>query len=125
MNLPELKLPDWLLKFRKPVEMDEDLKSLETELSEKLLQIEPDPHYVISLRQKLLKQFPNVELAPLPPQHRALQTGLLVTGGILGSAFVLMTGVRGIVSLIGIVGLIISWIKQNSRDSLLPSDLAN
>ena len=125
MNLHDIKLPDWMINFRKPAELDEDLQRLETELSEKLIQIEPEAQFVIKLRQILLKQLPNVELIPSPPQHQALQTGLLVAGGILGSVFVLLTGVRGFISLIGIVGLIISWFKQNSRESLVPSDLAH
>ena len=120
-----MKLPDWMINFRKPTELDEDLQRLETELSEILIHIEPEPQFVLALRQNLLKQLPNVELIPSPPQHQALQTGLLVAGGILGSVFVLLTGVRGFISLIGIVGLIISWFKQNSRDSLVPSDLAH
>jgi len=125
MNLHDMKLPDWMIKLRKPTELDEDLQRVETELSEKLIQIEPETQFVIALRQNLLKQLPNVELTPSPPQHQVLQTGLLVAGGILGSVFVLLTGVRGFISFIGIVGLVISWIKQNSRDSLVSSDLAH
>jgi len=125
MNIHDMKLPGWMINFRKPAELDEDLQRLEAELSEKLIQIKPEPQFVIALRHNLLKQLPNVEFTPSPHQHQALQTGLLVAGGILGSAFLLLTGVRGFISLIGIVGLLISWFKQNSRDTLVQSDLAH
>jgi len=114
-----------LLEWRNHDDLDENLQRVETELQDTFTPIEPHPKFVMSLRQNLLKQYPSVALTPSPPQHQILQTGLLVTGGILGSFLMVLTGVRGLISIIGVLGLLVSWLRQNSQDTLTPQNLAH
>ena len=117
-----MKLFDWLLNWRKQGS-DRELDILETTLYEAFAPIAPRPQFVKSLRHSLLRQFPNTDLPLSPSQHHQnLQTGLLVTSGIFGSVVLFLAGVRGLISLMGVAGLLISWLKQNSRDSLRSSN---
>ena len=117
-----MRLSDWLLTWWKSTELDEGLQSLEAELQEALVPVEPCPRFVSGLRQNLMRQVENIDLSA-PPQNQALQTGLLVTGGILGSIVVVLAGIRSVVSLLGVAGLLINWVRQNSQEALAPSNL--
>ena len=94
--------------WRKKTEVDADLQILELKLQNALFPISPRVDFIDGLRRNLLQQFSEVELAT-SKQNQNLQTGLLITGGILGSIFMVVAGVRGLVSLIGVIGLLISW----------------
>lgn len=111
-------------KWWKKNEIDEELQGLESKLQRILVPVVPRSEFVGGLRKRLLKQVPEIELT-VQPQNQALQTGLLITGGIVGGIFVVLTGVRGLVSLVGVIGLLVSWLKQNSQDSTTPSNLAH
>ena len=117
-----MRMVDWLKSWRKNTEIDDDLKSLEELLQEKLVPMDPRPQFVNNLRQNLLQQVANVDLAE-SSHHQVLQTGLLVTSGILGSIVVIVTGIRGLVSLIGVAGLVIKWLRQNPQGSVTSSGL--
>ena len=120
-----MKLSDWLLTWWKHTELDEELQSLQNELQDKLTPMEPRTQFVSDLRLRLMDQFTTPDVDPQMSQQQALQTGLLVTGGILGSLIVVLAGIRSLVSFIGLVGLFISWIRQNPREHLTPSNLAH
>ena len=115
---------DKLLSWQKKSELVEELQDLEKILHENLIPVDPRPQFVNDLRRALLRQFINAEISP-SRQHKILHTGLLVTSGILGSIVVIITGIRGVVSLVGVVGLVISWFKQNSHSSVAPSRPSN
>jgi hypothetical protein len=119
-----MSILDRLLSWKINSELDKELQDLEKVLSENLIRVDPRTQFVNDLRQGLLRQFTNVEMAP-SPQHKILHTGLLVTSGILGSIIVIGTGIRGLVSLLGVMGLVISWFKQNTNGSVAPSSLSN
>jgi hypothetical protein len=118
-----MKLIESIFGFLKPSELDEDLQRFEIELQQTLIPVIPYPQFVTTLRQSLLSKFPDSDLHPAPPQQQILKTGLLVSGGIIGSIFVVLTGIRGLISIIGFIGLILSWYKQYSQESLTPSNL--
>jgi hypothetical protein len=111
------------LNWWKKTEADKDLQDLEMRLQGALVPVAPRAEFVEGLRKNLLVQFSGVELTR-PEQNQRLQTGLLVAGGVVGSVFVVLAGVRGIVSLVGVVGLVVSLFKQNSQQSASPSELA-
>ena len=110
--------------WRKKTEVDADLQISETKLQHALLPVTPRVDFVQGLRRNLLQQFPEVELPP-SKQNQNLQTGLLIAGGILGSVFMVVAGVRGLVSLVGVLGLLINWLRQDGQQSPSTSKLAH
>jgi len=118
-----MKLIESILEFLKPTGLNDDLQQFEADLQQTLIPVKPRPQFVKTLKQSLLNQFTNLDLQPEHPQHQTLKTGLLVSGGIIGSLFVVLTGIRGFVSVIGFIGLLISWYKENSQESLTTSNL--
>lgn len=115
-----MKLFDTIYHFLKPKEHDEDLQMFEIKLQHILTPVNPNTKYVKSLRRSLHQKYKELELQPNQPKHTALQTGLLLSGGIIGSFFVLLTGLRGLISVIGLVGLLINRHKRYSQENLTP-----
>jgi len=96
---------------------NEDLSGVENLLRQNLVPVIPSQEFVAGLRLNLLNQIPqDVEVA-ISKQKRNIQTGLVVTGGILGGILLILSGVRGIVSLVGMVALIINWIRQYTQQA--------
>lgn len=113
----------WFDRWKK-TELDVELRGFELKLEDALTSVDPHPEFVIRLRKNLLKQ--NLEISLIPePQNQKLQTGLLVTGGILSVILMVLAGVRGVVSVFGIIGLLISFIKQNSQEASTQVNIAN
>ena len=111
------------IRWWKKNELDEGLQRLESKLQLTLVPVIPRSDFVSGLRQNLMKQASEIELTP-ETQNRTLQTGLLIASGILGSIFVVLTGVRGLISLVGVGGLLISWLNQNTQNPTAQSNLA-
>lgn len=121
-----MKLKEWLYNRRNPLKMnDKELQRIEARLQDTFSFQKPKTQYIQKLREDLLRKFPNIETTLSEPKPPAIQTGLLVAGGVLGSIFVFLTGIRGLVSLIGVGGLIISIIKQNAEESYTATDLTS
>ncbi len=112
------------IKWWQKNELDEELQRLESKLQLTLSTVIPRPEFVDGLRQNLMKQASEIELIP-ETRNSTLQTGLLIASGIFGSIFVVLTGIRGLVSLVGVGGLLISWLKQNTQNSTAQSNLAH
>ena len=112
----------WFDRWKK-VEMDAEIQDLEFKLERALSPVVPRPEFVAGLRRNLMRQAPEIDLVPVT-QNQKLQTGILITGGVLGAFAMVLTGVRGVVSIVGIIGLLISIIRQNSQEAPAPSNLA-
>lgn len=119
-----MKIVDLFLDRIKSNERDEELIKFEAELDETLRPVAARKQFILDLRKSLLKQMPNHVPIQINTQHKALRSSLLVTGWILGSVLVITTGIRGFLSILGVAGLIISWYKQNSRESFSPSNIS-
>ena len=92
---------------------DEEVRGLEAKLLANMIFIPPRPDFVAGLRQSIMRQIPEeVELA-ISTQKKRVQTGLLVAGGIFGGFLMLVSGIRGLVSLVGAMTLLVNWIRQN------------
>ncbi len=109
-----------IIKWWKKNETNEDFQGLELKLQTTLIPVIPRPEFIAGLRKSLLKQVPEINLT-LEPQSQKLQTGLLITGGVLGAMAMVLTGIRGLVSVVGVIGLLLSIIKQYSQDAPMPS----
>jgi hypothetical protein len=115
-----MKLKNWFQKNNK----EADFQTIEDKFQSILVKVDPRPEFVSDLRKNLLMQFSEVEFA-MVPKGQKLQTGLLITGGVLGSFAMILTGVRGAVSIIGIIGLLISVLKHTSQDTPVPCEITN
>ncbi len=113
----------WINWWKKNVGDDEFL-NLELKLQSSLTPVGLRTEFVDGLRKNLLKQMPKIDLS-VEYQSPKLQTGLLITGGALGALAMVLTGVRGLISVIGVVGLFVSMIKHHSQESSAPSNFAH
>ena len=111
-----MKILEWLLNWRSKTDQSNALEVLEMNLHRALVPIAPRPQFVKTLRHDILRQMSAIEYAPESLRYPAFQMGLLVISGIMGSLVVVITGIRGLISLIGVVGLLINWLNRNSQD---------
>jgi hypothetical protein len=118
-----VKLFDTIYHFLKPKELGEDLQVFELKMQDLLTPVKPNAGYVHSLRRNLNQRYKELELHSDQPKHTGLQTGLLLSGGIIGSFFVVFTGLRGLISVIGLVGLLINRYKHITQENLTPSSI--
>ena len=99
--------------FRKgDPEVDPDLKALETKLREYHQPIPPRTEFVTGLYNRLI----TTDISEA--QH--LLSGntskrLLVAGGITGSVLLVITSIRGLISLLGVLGLLVQYLLRNGR----------
>ena len=113
----------WFDRWKK-AEIDAELQGLELKLENALSPVIPRPEFVAGLRKNLLQHTPEIDLVPAS-QNQKLQTGILITGGVLSALAMIFTGVRGMVSIVGIIGLLISLIRQEAQKTPASSSLAN
>lgn len=118
-----MKIFDIIYQLLKPKELDEDLQMFEIKLQHILIPVKPNTKYVHSLRQNLKQTYKELELQSDQPKHTILHTGLLLSGGIIGSFFVVLTGLRGIISVIGLVGLLINRYRSYTQENLTPTSI--
>jgi hypothetical protein len=93
-------------------EIDQDLKMLENKMREYLHPVPPRKEFVSSLYQRLM--------ASDMLGSQGFFTGptsrhLLVAGGIIGSILIVITSIRGLLSLLGMVGFLVQYFQRNSR----------
>jgi len=99
--------------------LNQDLKSLEMQLAATFRRVTPRPEFVIDLRSRLVTREIQSVSALLPQK---VSSGLLVAGGIIGSLLMVITGIRGLVSLVGVVGLVVQFFNRNvQRRQLAPA----
>lgn len=97
---------------KKNSEVDQELKVLEMKLKDYLQPVSPRSEFISDLFLKILSsdfQIPR-KFQPVP-----LSNKLLIAGGIVGSLLMLITSIRGLISLFGFVGLLIHYLQRNSR----------
>jgi len=100
-------------KFGKDPNRDEDLKLLESQLTAVLQPLDPRPEFVKSLRFQLATREIQVAPALLP---RKVSNGLLVAGGVVGSILMLITSIRGLISLVSVIGLVFQRFNRNPQN---------
>ena len=99
--------------------LDQDLKALETQLAATFRWMTPRPEFVSDLRSRLATREIQPVSALLPQK---VSSSLLVAGGILGSLLMVITGIRGLISLVGVVGLVFQFFNRNAqRRQLAPA----
>ena len=89
-----------------------NLELLESLLDATLTPIEPRSDFVHNLRRQLMvSDLQDQIIRPTVTVPR----GLLVAGGILGSFLVLLTSIRGMMSLISVISLLVQQARRSSE----------
>ena len=97
---------------RKDPNIEEDLKKLEVHLRAALQPVTIRPQFIENLKARLKSgDFPTV-LRHIPQR---LSQVLLLAGGILGSLMVIIAGIRGLVSLVFVLGQLIQRMNKNTQ----------
>ena len=97
--------------FRRKQELEKDIAEFEAFLSAALLPQMPRPEFVSDLGRQL--RFQGLKIMPIKPLEK-YRKSILMASGILGSAIMLVTSIRGIMALAGVISLIV----QRNRNSL-------
>ena len=92
--------------------LDDDLRKLKGRLREALQPVALRPDFVSGLQSRLLAG--DIQVIP-PGLPRKISNGLLVAGGIFGSILMIMASIRGLLSLISVVGLVIQYLNKDSQ----------
>ncbi|RME08634.1 MAG: hypothetical protein D6803_00695 [Anaerolineae bacterium] len=101
-----------------------DLATVEARLAESLTPVQPRPAYVQDLRTRLMNEFnrehTGMQITSSLGEHTP--RGWLLAGGIIGSAVMLVVGIRGLFSLAGLLGLL---LHHRQTKPPLPATPAN
>jgi hypothetical protein len=89
-----------------------ELESLEASLAATLIPVKPRPEFVRDLRTQLFDLSPEIEPKTAPPRFQNI---LLIVGGILGGLLMVIASIRGLISLIGVTGLILQHFRRQGR----------
>jgi uncharacterized membrane protein len=92
---------------------EKDIVSMETQLATVLTPVIPSAEFVSDLRTGLLVR--EIKMASSPLVTRKISNGLLVVGGIFGSLLMIIAGIRGLISLFGLIGLFFQYLTRNSQ----------
>jgi hypothetical protein len=95
---------------RKDPNLEDELRKLEVHLRAALQPVTVRPQFIKDLKSRLtFSNFPPIQ----KQSHQRLSKVLLLVGGIIGSLMVLIAGIRGLVSLIFIIGHLIQRMSKN------------
>jgi len=93
-------------------EIDQELKMLENKMREYLHPVPPRTEFVSTLYQRLMT---TDILATQGLISGNASKHLLVAGGIIGSILIVITSIRGLISLLGMLGLGVQYLQRNGR----------
>lgn len=97
---------------RRDPDLEDDLRKLETHLRETLQPVSIRPEFMRTLQARLIA-------GDIPPVKRRIPSRLsnilLVAGGILGSLMVIIAGIRGIISIIFVLGQVIQRLIKDAQ----------
>ena len=98
---------------KKQYDIDADLKRLESQLVEFLHPVSPRLSFTTNLKALILS-------GKIPIKQRLFSkkttNRLLVAGGVIGSFVMLITSIRGLISLISVITLLIKNSNKNTRE---------
>jgi hypothetical protein len=97
-------------KKQKP---DEELTSLEGLLDRTLQPVNARPEFMMSLRGKLVG---GVETQTSKINLASVQRALLILGAVVSGFFMILTGIRSILSLIGALGILRQYTQRKKEE---------
>jgi len=104
---------------RKEPNYEYDLRKLEMQLKATLQPISPRSEFVQELGAKILEK--DIKIGPKFLISGKVSNGLLVAGGVVGSIIMIITSIRGLISIIGVIGYLFRFInKETQRQQISP-----
>jgi hypothetical protein len=97
--------------FRKKTEVENEIAVLENQLRATLLPVFPRLAFVVDLQNQLKKR--HLGLPPVQQPQQNSSRWLLVSG-VIGSILMLITSIRGIVALYGVINLLVQRTNRNA-----------
>jgi len=99
---------------RKKTGLEADLRKLETLLHSTLQPVSMRPEFLTNLGARLASG----DIPPIQERiPRQLSNFLLVVGGLIGSLLMIAGGVKGLISLISVVGQVIQRLQKSTHGS--------
>ena len=92
---------------------EHDLKKLEMQLKASLRPVSPRTEFVRDLGAKLVKR--EIIISPKTLISKNASNALLVIGGVVGSFIMIITSIRGLISILGVVGYLLKYFHRNSK----------
>ena len=97
---------------KKDPDMEYDLRKLEIQLMATLQPVSPRPEFVHGLRTRLAAKEIGIGSRIL---SKKISNNLLVAGGVVGSVIMIATSIKGLISLISVIGFIVRFITRESQ----------
>ncbi len=98
---------------KKTPDLDNDLRRLEKKLRETLIPVLPRIEFVrelgVKLAQKEIKTIQRFQIS------KSVSNGLLVAGGVIGSIIMIATSIRGLISIVGIIGYLVRFLNRDTQ----------
>jgi hypothetical protein len=92
---------------------EDELRKMEMRLMTTLQPVLPRAEFVRELGLKLAEK--EILITPKFRLNKKLSNGLLVAGGVIGSIIMILTSIRGLVSLIGVVSYLVHFLNKNAH----------
>ena len=89
-----------------------DLSKVERRLAETLRPIAPRQEFLDGLRSRLVAHQSHSAQDLVVRSNRAFPRGWMVAGGVVGSLLMLVVSIRGLLSIVGLIGLFIQQRRQ-------------
>ena len=98
---------------KKRPNQNDDLRKLEKQLMSTLQPVLPRADFVRELGAKLAEK--EIITGPKLLISKKVSNGLLVAGCVVGSFIMTITSIRGLISIIGIVGYLIQFLNRDTQ----------
>ena len=97
---------------KKDPNLEHDFRKLEMQLKATLRPVSPRSEFVNDLRVRLSDR--EIKIGPKILSMK-ISNSLLVAGGIIGSVIMILTSIKGLISLIGMIGIVFRFITRESQ----------
>jgi hypothetical protein len=103
------------MKVFKRKKQNYEIEEMEERLDVVLCPVEPRREFVGDLRQRLMARFA-VEVSDSAEEaERESSNRWLLAGGVVGTVLMLITSIRGLLSIAGLIGLLIHYFNQEHK----------
>ena len=92
---------------------ENDLRRLEMRLKATLQPVSPRTNFVRDLGAKLAEK--EIIIGPKLILSKRVSNVLLIAGGVVGSVIMIITSIRGMISLISLVGMVYRFLNRDSK----------
>ena len=103
------------MRLFKRKKQNQELERMEEKLDAVLCPIEPRREFVDDLRERLMARFAVEVTDSAGEAAREGSNRWLLAGGVVGTVLMLITSIRGLLSIAGLIGLLIHYFNQEHK----------